>query len=143
MCRSATTFSPSASTAILPSDQVLNSQLNARDKGHIAENRTTHSHHRAYNPSTPGRHFGILRLVGNEESAPPQYIWHGHRELYHPRGGVLNEERLCTTLDRQEALLVCFVQSTEPHTIGCLVRLHDRGALQRHAYPSIRILPTV
>lgn len=128
---------------------MLDSQANAQDEGQKADNGTTHSalpKRPAYDPSIPGRHIGILRLIVDEDSTPPQYMWRGHRLLYYPVGltsSLLGEEQLATTMDRQEALLVCFLQSSEPHPIACLVRLYAWRVLQIHLIHRARILRAI
>lgn len=121
--RSATTFSPGVSTAILPLVQDLDPQTNIQDQRQAPGGGTRHSLlpvSRAYDPSIPGGQLGILRVVIIDGPAIPHYVW---------RGPTITTEYvskaypsyLRATIDRHEALVVCFKPSPEPHLIGCLV----------------------
>ncbi|KAG8982645.1 hypothetical protein FRB90_006657, partial [Tulasnella sp. 427] len=65
---------------------------------------------RPYNPLLPGRHTGLLRVVVEDDSGPPEYIWHGLRYTYRTGTNleirtIVMEEELGTTLSPHEALL--------------------------------------
>lgn len=116
---SATTFSPSASTAILPPLQDLDSQRSLQGERQTTGSETRHSvlpHCKAYDPSIPGRQLGVLRIAVEDGTTVQQYVW---------RGPPSGESRfssyagLQTTILRHEALVVCFIASREPHPIGC------------------------
>lgn len=115
---SAETFIPRPSEATPSSEQAPELQLNLPDDQRIPEDRILQSTlpnlHR-YNPSLQGRHFGILRIISDEASAPLQYVSRGLRPI-----DRISYARLSATTDRQEALLVCFMTSSKPHLIGCL-----------------------
>lgn len=73
-------------------------------------------HSKTYDPSILGRQLGILRIVVEDGTTVPHYIYRGRP----PFQGNATYDLVRTTIDRQEALLVCFVPSPEPHPIGCL-----------------------
>lgn len=74
-------------------------------------------HNKTYDPSILGRQLGILRIAVEDSTTGPQYVWRGRPRI---QGGV-SFDQLGVTVDRREALIVCFMPSTEPHAIGCLV----------------------
>lgn len=143
--RSVTTFSPGASTAILPGDQVLELESSMRGEG-----RSTGSDHRhfilprsrVYDPSVPGRQVGILRIVAESGTTCPHYVWRGRRPIYSTDGyGCVipaTHDPLSITIDRQEALVVCFIPSFEPHPIGCLVRAYAGWMLGKRSHTSLQ-----
>ncbi|KAG8941351.1 hypothetical protein FRC04_004597 [Tulasnella sp. 424] len=119
---SETTFSPGASTMILPSDQGLGLQPKTQDERHRTR-QSVPPIGRAYDPSIPGMQLGILRVVIEDGMTRPQYIWRGRDPIYSISEGYsqpVDNDQLATTIDRQEALQVCFISSTQPHPIGCL-----------------------
>ncbi|KIO21090.1 hypothetical protein M407DRAFT_29300 [Tulasnella calospora MUT 4182] len=137
---SATTFSPSASTAILPSDLTLDSQPNIQGEIQVTGRTmrpTTFSGGNAYDPSIPGRRIGLLRIAVENETTGPQYVWWGRSPIYsapyhsYGSGGlkVDLDDQLRTTIDRHEALVVCFIPSQEPYPIGCLNAKSTHGDL--------------
>lgn len=76
-----------------------------------------------YNPSAPGQQIGFLRVVNDEGIAGPSYIWRGPGPEYTMRDGYSTKtysRPQHITITRQEALVVTFIASSEPHQIGCL-----------------------
>ncbi|KIO23388.1 hypothetical protein M407DRAFT_27168 [Tulasnella calospora MUT 4182] len=130
---SAMAFSPSASTAILPSDQVLGLQPNMQDESQAIRSRTGQSvlsSSRTYDPSIRGRHIGVLRLVVEDGTTAPQYICRGRPPTISSGSTRFEQTRSPSfTMDRQEALVVCFIPSSEPHPIGCLNDVYGLGYL--------------
>lgn len=130
---SETTFSPGASTTILFSDRGLGLQSNIQDERQTTENRRRQSvppNGRAYDPSFRGRQLGLLRIVPEDGMARPQYIWRGQTPFNKTAPVRTNpHDQTGTTIDRQEALVICFISTPEPHPIGCLNAANGFGDL--------------
>lgn len=145
ICRSATTFNPSASTAILPTDQGSDQQPNIHDERHatgVTMGHSVPSYSKIYDFSIPERQLGVLRIVIGDgtstRASAPQYIWRGRP----PFQGNSSSDQLRTTVNRQEALVVCFIQSPEPHPIGCLVSVCAGRVACKPPHASCRTLRT-
>ncbi|KAG8984288.1 hypothetical protein FRB90_005430, partial [Tulasnella sp. 427] len=116
---SATTFSPAPSTVNLASDhQSVDTHSNA---GTPTRPFATSKHSsrlpkpRVYDPSSSSSHLGVLRIVAEGQVAAPLYICRGRCPT-----SPSSSDSLGATIDRQEALVVCFIPAPQPHTIGCL-----------------------
>lgn len=122
---SSTTFSPGASTTTLPSDQALDLHPTVQNERQTIGCNRLHSSlppSKQYDPSVPGRRLGILRIVVEDEATCPQYVWRGgYRSADRCTDGVrVYFERLGTTVDRQDALVIGFIPGPGPHPISCL-----------------------
>ncbi|KAG8990730.1 hypothetical protein FRB90_001637 [Tulasnella sp. 427] len=82
---------------------------------------------RQYDPSSTGQQMGLLRIVTEAGTTLPQYVWWGYtvdeQEIARTElDGHSYSRRQRATFNHDEALIVSFLPSSEPHTIGCLVR---------------------
>ncbi|KIO22561.1 hypothetical protein M407DRAFT_216304 [Tulasnella calospora MUT 4182] len=85
---------------------------------------------RRYDPSSTTQQIGLLRVVNHEGETIPQYIWWDHflqEDLIRQRAGNYTADWRRTTVNRDEALVVSFLPSSEPHTVACL---NSRGGLK-------------
>ncbi|KAG8990255.1 hypothetical protein FRB90_001842 [Tulasnella sp. 427] len=135
---SSTTFSPSGSTAALPVDSEINHRVqNTGSSGPLQEAFLSGNPNdldksllrgpalstRQYSPSSTGQKVGRLRIVYEEETSTLEYVWWNyiaHGIEWIEDSNYERSNRLQTTLNRHEALIVQFLPSSMCHTIGCL-----------------------
>lgn len=86
---------------------------------------------RRYDTSSEERQIGLLRIVTEKETGIPQNIWWDYavRELTNHTVNETYRYPKMTTLNRHEALIVCFLPSSAPHRIGCLLK-NSKGNLK-------------
>ncbi|KAG8921303.1 hypothetical protein FRC01_000319 [Tulasnella sp. 417] len=76
---------------------------------------------RQYDTSKAGWQIGLLRVVRDDETGIPPYIWVEEEIRNYEKGNVYSYHKSITT-NRHEALVVSFLPSSAPHQVGCLVR---------------------
>ncbi|KAG8996051.1 hypothetical protein FRB90_012833 [Tulasnella sp. 427] len=132
---SSTTFSPGGPAATLPGHSESSHRAQNTDSSVSLEHPGFSRHPdyhttcglipptRRYNPSSTEQQIGLLRIVYEQETSIPEYVWWG----YNPADGVWIDNlgysysyRQRTTPNRQEALIVKFLPSSGLHTIACL-----------------------
>lgn len=134
--RSATTFSSGLSTISLPTITEKNPNFISQSPplgisgvqpgySHSQASYFSNQHTypvRQYDPSTQGQQIGLLRIVNDEGSCIPQYIWWGYSvdEMKTLMGTCDGPFPARTTVNRHEALVVSFLPSIGPHEIVCL-----------------------
>ncbi|KIO22567.1 hypothetical protein M407DRAFT_27964 [Tulasnella calospora MUT 4182] len=113
---SATTFSPNLSTITLPANPELNPNPTTRSLPFES------AIPRPYDASSEGQQIGVLRIVTEEGTRLPQYVWWGYTAEEINRHGLYSyyQHPKSTTTNRHEALIVSFIPSSAPHQIGCL-----------------------
>ncbi|KAG9028034.1 hypothetical protein FS837_004006 [Tulasnella sp. UAMH 9824] len=85
---------------------------------------------RPYDASSEGQQIGILRIVTEEGTRLPQYVWRDYtsKEIKVQGGLYSYSFPRMTTVDCHEALIVSFLPSSAPHQIGCLASRIEAGA---------------
>ncbi|KIO18920.1 hypothetical protein M407DRAFT_31428 [Tulasnella calospora MUT 4182] len=85
---------------------------------------------RQYDASSEGQQIGLLRVVTEEGTRIPQYIWWDYavEKITGSKASNIYSFPKILTMNRHEALVVSFLPSSSPHQIGCL---NSRGNLKK------------
>ncbi|KIO22568.1 hypothetical protein M407DRAFT_27965 [Tulasnella calospora MUT 4182] len=155
---SSTTFSPSPSTVNLPANLELNPN-STRESLPLGRSIPyaqpghgfSHNPHlsdqviyptRQYDALSEGQQIGLLRVVTEEGTRIPQYIWWDYTvEELKAQGLYYTSYTKRTTLNRNEALIVSFLPSSAPHQISCLNSRQHLGRLVIHHDSNLKYYP--